>query len=178
VALYVIFLLSLTAYLLFSEFCNIQNNRGVANNTDGLLSQNNDNVTCDMMDETRYNISQSLWYALMILLGLLCVREVGQLLINCKDYIMSKENWLELLLIIVTFTSCSCIVDSIEVNRHLFAIAILLGWFALVLLLGRMPVFSVQTEMFKTVSLNFCKFMAGYIVLILAFAFSFYIFFG
>jgi hypothetical protein len=131
-----------------------------------------------MMDERQYNISQYLWYTLMILLGVLCVREVCQLLAYPKDYIISKENWLELLLIIVTFTSCSGIVDSIEVNRHLFAIAILLGWFELLLLLGRLPVLSVPTEMLKEVSLTFLKFMAGYIVLILAFAFSFYILFG
>jgi uncharacterized membrane protein len=93
------------------------------------------------------------------------------------NYIKSWENWIELLLIIVTFTSCSSLVDSIKVNRHLFAIAILLGWFELVLLLGALPLLSVQTEMLKRVSLTFLKYMAGYIVLILAFAFSFYIIF-
>jgi len=118
-----------------------------------------------------------LWYVLMILLGLLCVREVYQLIVYRKEYIITLENWLELLLIIVTFTSCSGIVESIEVNRHLFAIAVLLGWFELVLILGRLPLLSVQTEMFKIVSWTFLRFMAGYIVLILAFAFSFYILF-
>jgi hypothetical protein len=59
----------------------------------------------------------------------------------------------------------------------LFAFAILLGWFELVLLLGGLPLLSVQTEMFKTVSWTFLRFMAGYISLILAFAFSFYIIF-
>jgi len=93
------------------------------------------------------------------------------------DYIKRKENWLELLLIIVTFTSCSGIVDSIEANKHLFVFAILLGWIELVLLLGRLPLLSVQTEMLKKVSLTFLRFMAGYIVLIFAFAFSFYILF-
>jgi hypothetical protein len=113
----------------------------------------------------------------MILLGFLCIREGCQLLVDHKDYIKSKEKWIALLLIIVTFTSCSGIVESIEVSRHLFAIAILLGWFELVLLLGRLPQLSVQMEMFKTVSLTFLRFMAGYIVLILAFALSFYIIF-
>jgi ankyrin repeat protein len=177
VALYVTFLLSLTAYILFSEFCNIQNSRDVANNANSLLSHNDSNVMCGMIDERRYNISQGLWYALMILLVLLCVREVCQLLVYRRNYIMSKENWLELLLIAVTFQSCSGIVDSIEVNKHLFAFAILLGWFELVLLLGRLPLLSIQTEMFKTVSWTFLRFMAGYIILILAFAFSFYILF-
>jgi ankyrin repeat protein len=116
VALYVTFLLSLTAYILFSEFCNIQNSRDIANSSYSLLSHNDSNVTCGMIDERRYNISQGLWYALMILLGLLCVREWCQLLVYRQDYIMSKENWLELLLIAVTFTACSGIVDRIEVN--------------------------------------------------------------
>jgi hypothetical protein len=130
-----------------------------------------------MIDETRHSTSQRLWYILLVLLALLFVREVCQLVVDRMNYIKVKENWLEILLIVVTITSCSGIVDSIEANRHLFAIAILLGWFELLLLLGRLPLLSVQTEMLKTVSLTFLKFMAGYIVLILAFAFSFYILF-
>jgi len=177
VALYITFVISLTAYILFSEFCNMQNNRGVAINSNSLLSHNDSNLTCDMIDERRYNISQFLWYTLMILLGLIFVREVFQLSLYRMNYIKSKENWLEILLIIVTFTSCSGIVDSIEVKRHLFVYAIVLGWFELVLLLGGLPLFSVQTEMFKKVSLTFLRYMMRYIVLILAFAFSFYIIF-
>ena len=175
--LYVIFLVFLTTYVLFSELCNLQCNTGVANIANDLLSHNDSNVTCGMSDEWRYNTSQFLRYSLMILLGFLCIREGCQLLVDHKDYIKSKEKWIALLLIIVTFTSCSGIVESIEVSRHLFAIAILLGWFELVLLLGRLPQLSVQMEMFKTVSLTFLRFMAGYIVLILAFALSFYIIF-
>jgi hypothetical protein len=173
---YVTFLASLTAYILFSEFCNTQINRDVANITND-LNLNNSNLTCGMIDERRYIISQFLWYALMILLGLLCLREMCQLLIECTDYIKSKKSWLILLLISVTFTSCSGTVDIIKVNRHLFAIAILLGWFELLLLLGRLPLLSVQTEMLKTVSVTFLKVMPGYMVLIMAFAFSFYILF-
>jgi hypothetical protein len=130
-----------------------------------------------MTDETRYNLLQPFWYILMVLLGMLILRELGQVLMNRMDYIKSMENWLEILLIIVTLTSCSGLVESIKVNRHLFAIAILLGWFELVLLLGELPVLSVQTEMLKRVSKTFLRYMAGYIVLILAFAFSFYILF-
>jgi hypothetical protein len=84
---------------------------------------------------------------------------------------------MEILLIIVTFTSCSDIAENIEVNRHLFVNAILLGWFELVLILGRLPLLSVQVQMLTTVSLTFLSFMAGYIVLLVAFAFSFYLLF-
>jgi len=177
VAFYILFLAFLTVYILFSELCNIQMNRGVANITNDLLSFNNNNLTCGMSDERRYSTSQSLWYILMVLLGLLVFREGCQVYINYMDYIKRKENWLELLLIVVTSTSCSGIVDSIEANKHLFAFAILLGWVELILLLGQLPLLSVQTEMLKRVSLTFLKYMAGYIVLILAFAISFYILF-
>jgi len=177
VAFYVVFLAFLTAYILFSEFCNIQMNRDVTNITNDLISFNNNNSTCGMSDERRYSTSQLLRYILMVLLALLVFREVCQIYVDYMDYIRKKENWLELLLIIVTFTSCSGIVDSIEANKHLFAFAILLGWVELVLLLGRIPLLSVQTEMLKTVSLTFLRFMAGYIFLTLAFAISFYILF-
>jgi len=79
------------------------------------------------------------------------------------------------MLIVIASTSCSGIVDSIELNRQFLAIVILLGWFELVLFLGRLPLLSVQMEMLKTVRLTFLSFMSGYIVLILVFASSFYI---
>jgi len=135
-SLYFVFLGFLTAYILVSKYCNVKINRGVANITNELLSFNNSNMTSGMIDETRCSASQCLKYIVMLLLGLLFVGEGWQLHVYRKDYIKSNENWLELLLIVVTFTSCSGIVDSIEVNRHLFAIAILLGWFDLVLILG------------------------------------------
>jgi ankyrin repeat protein len=171
-AFYVIFLLSLTAYILFSDFFNIHNNI-----TNGLHSSNDSHMNSGMEGEELYSISQGLWYILMVLLALLSVREVCQLLLYHKKYIKSPENWLELLLIIATFTSCSGVVDNFQIKRHFFAVAILLGWFELVLLLGQLPLLSVETEMLKKVSLTFLKFMAGYVVLMFAFAFSFYILF-
>jgi hypothetical protein len=45
------------------------------------------------------------------------------------------------------------------------------------MLSGRLPLLSVQHEMLKTVSVTFFKFMAGYVILLIAFAFSFYILF-
>jgi hypothetical protein len=177
VAFYIMFVLSLTTYILFSEYFNTPDNTDLTNNTRGLLRFNESVITSSMSYETWYNTSQSLWYILMVLLGLLFAREVFQLVVYHVDYILTWENWLELLLIVVTFTSCSGLVEIFELKRHFFAIAILLGWFELVLLLGRLPLLSVQTEMFKAVSLTFLKFMAGYVILILAFSFSFYVLF-
>jgi len=168
VVFYVMFILFLSLYILYSEYVGTASHRGVAINTSGPLSLNDNDMTSGMKDATWYKTSQVLWYILMILLGLLFMRWMVQLLIYRRSHIQSQKNWLQLLLIIVTFTSSSGIVDSIEVNRHLFAIAILLGWFELVLLLGRLPQLSVQMEMLKTVRLTFLIFMAGYFVLILA----------
>jgi ankyrin repeat protein len=177
VTFYILFLAFLTAYILYSESVDIASHRSVANNTNMLVSHNDSHMTSGMKDATWHNTSQVLRYFLMILLGLLCMREVFQLYVYRWRYIKSLENWLEIMLIIVTFISCSGTVDGLQIKRHFFAVAILLGWFELVLILGRLPLLSVQLEMLKTVSSTFLKFMAGYIVLILAFAFSFYILF-
>jgi hypothetical protein len=87
------------------------------------------------------------------------------------------ENWLEILLIIATFISCSGVVESAELKLHSSAVALLLGWSELLMLLGRLPLLSVQHEMLRTVSLTFLRFMAGYVTLLIAFALSFYILF-
>ena len=62
-------------------------------------------------------------------------------------------------------------------EHHSSAIALLLGWFELLMMSGRLPLLSVQHEMFRTVCWTFLKFMAGYVTLLIAFALSFYILF-
>jgi hypothetical protein len=130
-----------------------------------------------MSDATWYNISHYSRYFLMGLLFLLFLREAFQVYVYRMMYIRSLENWLELPLIIFTFTSCFGVMDSIQIKRHFFAFAIVLGWFELVLLLGRLPQLSVHTEMLKTVISTFLSFMKGYVVVLVAFALGFYIIF-
>jgi hypothetical protein len=48
----------------------------------------------------------------------------------------------------------------------------------MLMLSGRLPLLSVQHEMLRTVSVTFLRFMAGYVTLLIAFAFSFYILFN
>jgi hypothetical protein len=174
---YFAFLLVLNAYILCFEFVDISNNRGLANSTNGRASLNDSPTISGMSDATRHNISNFTLGVLMVLLVLLLLRETFQIFVQRMMYIQSWENWLELLLIVATFTSCSGVVESMEVKRHLFAVVILLGWFELVLLLGRLPKYSVQMEMLKRVSSTFWSYMKGYIILILAFALGFYIIF-
>jgi len=66
-------------------------------------------------------------------------------------------------------------VDSIELNRHLLAIAILLAWFELVLLYGATATALGSNKDVQNSQVTFLNFMVGYFALILAFFFSFYI---
>jgi hypothetical protein len=182
---YVLFLIFLTAYILYSESADTPSHKSISNNTNDLFSVNdsrmtsvNDSRMTSGMNNKKWDIiSQVLWYILMILWVLSIWIWLGELTLNRRRCIKSMENWLKLVLFIVTIISLFVTVDNSEVNRDLFAIAILLGWLEFVLLLGRLPELSVQTEMLKTVSLTFLKYFVGYMFLILAFAFSFYILF-
>jgi hypothetical protein len=80
-------------------------------------------------------------------------------------------------MIISTFISCSDVVQSAELKHHSSAVALFLGWSELLMLSGRLPLLSVQHEMLRTVCWTFLRFMAGYVTLLIAFAFSFYILF-
>jgi ankyrin repeat protein len=182
VAFYSAFLFFLTSYILLSEPYNTVNDGGAANNTKGPSSFNDINITSDMTDSN--DISQLnrrsqifLWLSLMVLSFLLTLRETAQLIVHKWVYVRSPENWMEILLITATYISCSGVVDGMKIKTHFSAVAILLGWFEFLLLLGRLPQLSVNQKMFKKVSLTFLSFMMGYVPLLIAFALSFYILF-
>lgn len=111
---------------------------------------------------------------LALFLLLLAVRELFQLLVSPHKYVLSPENWMEALLIVVTAVLLLSRQTNSYSRQQLSAIAILLSWAELVLLIGRHPMLATNIEMFKTVSLNFLKFLAWYSILIVAFALSFY----
>jgi hypothetical protein len=119
----------------------------------------------------------TLWYFLLIFLFILTGREVIQLNADLRTYVRSPENWLEISLIVFSFILVSRSVDNMEIKLHFSAIVLFLGWFELMLMSGRLPQLSLKLEMFKTVSLTFFSFMAGYVLLLIAFALSFYILF-
>jgi hypothetical protein len=180
--LYIMFLSLLTIYILYSESYNTPNDGGIATNTTGPSSSNGSYIISGKNDTN--SVSQTnesslffLRFALTNLLFLLTVREVHQMFVHQLSYAKSLENWLEILLIIATVLSFHGVLENTDKKRHFSAIALLLGWFELLLMLGRLPVLSVQLEVLRTVSLTFLKFMAGYIVLLIAFALSFYILF-
>ena len=181
-AFYVIFLSFLTAYILLSEPHNTLSDGGAASNTTGQLSFNDSNITSGMNDSNFTSQLKSsrqgfLKIFLMISWFLLTLSEMQQLIVHRWVYVKSLENWLEILLLISTFISCSGMVESAEVKLHSSAVALFLGWSELLMMSGRLPLLSVQHEMFRTVCWTFLIFMADYVTLLIAFAFTFYILF-
>ena len=179
VAFYVIFLSFLTAYILRSESCKTLVDKVAASKTNSSKNVNTMSNMIDTISTSQPNdpILLYLWYFLKIFLIFQVGREILQLIIYRWAYIMSLENWLEISLIIATFLTYSGVVDSTQVKCHLSAVALLLGWVELFLLTGRLPQLSLKLEMLKTVGLTFLSFMAGYVLLLIAFALSFYIIF-
>lgn len=65
-----------------------------------------------------------------------------------------------------------------EWQHHIAAIAILLVWVELMMLVGRFPIFGVYVQMFTKVAVNFGKFLLAYICLLIAFGLSFSVLFS
>ena len=99
------------------------------------------------------------------------LRECMQLLSSPLHYVISPENWLELCLIGMTVGLL------FGAGHEIGAIAILLSTWELVILMAQHPRMSTDIEMFKTVTVNFTKFLFLYIFLILAFALAFFVLF-
>ena len=182
VAFYLVFLFFLTTYILFPEPHNTVNDGGAASNTTDPFSFNDSNITSGMNDSDvipplKRSDQFFLWLSLMVLLFLLTLREIAQLFVHRWVYVQSPENWLEVLLIIATFMSCSGVLDGMKIKPHFSAVALFLGWFELLMLSGRLPLLSVQQKMFKRVSRTFLWYMMGYVPLLIAFALSFYVLF-
>lgn len=168
-AFYVIFWALLTSYILgvYGDQNNLESNNATGNKT-GI------NIN-DMEEESYLNrFSEPLRVLVGIFLLLLIARELFQLAISPVRYVFSPENWLEIALIGVTL---SILFGNQLARPQMSAIAILLSWAELILLIGRHPSNSTNIEMLKTVSWNFFKFLAWYSILIIAFALSFYILF-
>ncbi|CAG2060697.1 unnamed protein product, partial [Timema podura] len=100
--------------------------------------------------------------------------EVFQFAVSPKRYVRSPENYLEIIMLIVVGVIIFKDEERDTIRQHISAIAILLSWAELVLLIGRHPLLSTNIEMLKRVSWNFLKFLAWYSILIVAFALSFY----
>ncbi|XP_003703369.2 transient receptor potential cation channel family member painless [Megachile rotundata] len=153
-AFYVLFYLFLNAYILHVTYTK-----------DPELATN----SSDSIDKSMQSMSVDVLQIFTgILLTLFALREILQLISSPCHYISSFENWVEMTLIFLGFAIlCGA-------GTQVAAITILLSAWELVMLIGQHPRMSTGIEMFKTVSLNFIRFLFLYAFLILAFALAFF----
>jgi len=130
--------------------------------------------------------ANSLYYVLLILVIGLAVREVFQLLVSLRRYILDLENWMELVLIALCFSLLlrpdpdqeEEAAKERELKRHLAAISLLLSWAELITFVAKHPwlnIYNVYVTMFYKVLSTFFFFLLWYIFFILAFGLGFYI---
>lgn len=122
--------------------------------------------------------STFLTFILSLSFVILIFREIFQLLVSPNTYILSFENWIEICLIAVTFYILVSASNNENTRKQLSAFAVLLTTFEFVLLVGQHPNICTNVVMLRTVSYNFFKFLLWFSILILAFAFSFYVLFN
>lgn len=104
---------------------------------------------------------------------LIVIRELFQMVIIRYRYFLTFENWLELVLLIVT---TGILVDKSNetIIRQLSAVAIVTSAIEFLLLVGQFPSMSTNIMMLRTVSYTFFKLLLWYSILLLAFSYSFY----
>lgn len=113
----------------------------------------------------------------LILFILFTVRELFQCISFPKKYLTTLENWLEISIIVLTFSLLS---ESLPKNIRpsLSVFVILTTWGECILILGRHPMFAIPLAMLIVVTKNFLKFLLLYSILIIAFILSLYVLFN
>lgn len=174
VSFYAVFVFLLTVYILFIYDYPVVLTENTTNSNVVEETVTKGDVT--MISEKRSGAIETLvWWILSVLFVILLLRELFQFIMWPKHYLLNFENYLEAALILVSALVLFGGFDNADVVRpHLSALAILLSWAELVLLIGKHPRLSTNIEMLMTVSKNFLQFLAWYSLLILAFALSFY----
>jgi len=125
--------------------------------------------------------TKALWTVLVVIACALVLRETLQMFASLKRYVLSLENWLELLLLsLLAFLllapddpqDCSC-----QEKRHIAAVVLLLAWTEFVLLSAKHPRlarYNVYSSMFVKVLQTFLSFLLWYSLFLMAFGLGFY----
>ncbi|XP_065347601.1 transient receptor potential cation channel protein painless-like [Cloeon dipterum] len=160
---YLIFVISFFAFVFSIDLKKIDSD-GAFNSTS--LSDKND-------DENLYFKHHHLFQmTTAVLTFFLALRELSQALFLTEKYLLNWENWLEVLIILLTFLLLIA-----PFSKALASALSLLICLEMFLLMSRYPRLANYIHMFFQVARNFVKFLSWYFLMILAFGFSFYILF-
>lgn len=121
-------------------------------------------------------LNRALWIMSLVGAAYVLIREIIQCILSPKWYFRSFANYVELILVGLTWTIlCESDLQG-SARRIISSTVILLAATEFSLLFGALPYLSISTHMamLKRVTLNFLKSLALYSIYILAFAFTFY----
>ncbi|XP_012535072.2 transient receptor potential channel pyrexia [Monomorium pharaonis] len=107
-------------------------------------------------------------------LGFTCVlacKELFQVAHGICSYAKRWENWLQWSVIVAS--GIILIPLGYTWQYHVAALGVLLVWIELMMVVGRFPMFGIYVQMFTQVSINFFKFLAAYMCLIVGFSLGF-----
>jgi len=109
--------------------------------------------------------------------GLLSLREVLQMSLGFKKYILSKENLMEIAVIVCSVSYLIVAAFSFQgtdsIEQVLGAIALFLGWIEMTMLIGRFPSIGIYTYMSTQVIQQLLTFFSVYFTTLIAFALCF-----
>ncbi|XP_068232677.1 transient receptor potential channel pyrexia-like [Palaemon carinicauda] len=182
VIFYLLFVLSLTGFLLSSKNCNTSTNLAEIQ----LNYSNGSNITQECWWAGKEpGLVGFTWWCLVIFYGILTLREIVQVLQNPILYIKNIGNLFDASLVVCVPQLLVTIFPDEEDpiatcclalwQQKVGAIAIILAWVRLMLFTGQFPSCGVYVVMFSTVAKNVLKFLAMYACVLVAFAFGFYV---
>jgi hypothetical protein len=160
---YFLFAVLLNAYILLK----IEDNG--TNGSESRLTTNDTETSQSNLTSTGFHVA---WVLILIFLLYFTVKEFLQLALSPQVYFTNYENILDFSVIFFS----GYILFSSNWQESYVVITIILSWTELILLTGHLPKLSRNIEMLKAVCHNYFWFLLSYVLLLIAFAFSFYSF--
>jgi len=121
-------------------------------------------------------LSRVLFWPVLTITWLFASKEIIQITYGIYYYIKRWENWLQWSMIVVSFIIL--IPPGRQWQHHVAALGILLAWIELMIVIGYFPIFGLYIQIFTRASMNFFKFLAPFLCLIIGFSLSFYVLHG
>lgn len=118
-----------------------------------------------------------LWISSLLFLIIFSVRESFQLIMSPKKYVLEFENWIEIIIIVLT-AGLLCGGLHKNIQSSFSGIVILMTWGVLLNMLGGLAKFAIAVAMLKVVTKNFLRFVPFYLLLMASFGFSLYVLFN
>jgi transient receptor potential cation channel subfamily A protein 1 len=107
------------------------------------------------------------------------IMEIVQLMLQFPRYLLDEINWIEMTLFIssiifvwVFHNDCLC---PLKWQWQVGVVAVFLGWIALIVFISKLPQTGIYVLMFLNVFYTFLKVLLLSILLVLAFALTFYL---